>query len=345
MEEQPTSIRIASEGPEAAPSAGGEVRNTRSMGAWCHGCAKDVTAFYNSDLELECEVCHSTFVESHGQSGLSGYVVPEPSLSSASVEDRGMSAGTEQTTAQEAALATNSNTSTGSDEATTSDESVGTGTNPSALIPPPDLQGNARFSEEEDAILRRILESSESPPAGSRNGGGNQMNRMNLRQRAGGGAGPPDNAFNADAMILSLLSALNGVGDLQPGLQQQMLGGSAGGGGVPQDALADILHHILVNETSVPGAPPASEDAISSIKKVEVTEDNLQDLGGACYISQEPFVVGESVMQLNCGHAFNEEDITKWLKMHNTCPVCREPVSGGDDSGKEKDGGQGRGNS
>ena len=154
------------------------------------------------------------------------------------------------------------------------------------------------------------------------------MNIMNIRQRAAAVA--PD-AFNAEAMILSILSSLNGVGELQQGLQ------IGGGSGVPHDALADILHHILVHETSVPGAPPASEDDISSIKKVEVTEDNLEDLGGSCYISQEPFVVGDTVLRLNCGHAFNEEDITKWLKMHNTCPVCRESVNRVDGSGNQKE--------
>jgi hypothetical protein len=132
-------------------------------------------------------------------------------------------------------------------------------------------------------------------------------------------------------MMLGLISALSGVGELQPsfvhggGMNMMMMNSGNGNGTVPQDALADILHHILMNETSTPGAPPCTDEDIAGIRRVEVTPENCEELG-QCYISQEPFEAGMQALQLNCGHNFIEENITKWLKMHNTCPVCRVGV-------------------
>ena len=326
-------------------ATGASAEGQRAVEAWCHGCEKYGAAFYNPALELECETCRSTFVEKRGQTGLAEYItsVPVDAEESEVAGTEGASNSRAVSVAHERPWSSSGSaeqeseggapTTTTSTAHSSSADGGERGSEIPALVQPSASPGAAtRFSEEESAIIRRILDSSESPPAGSNrrdglNGATNIM-RTNLRQRA---AVPSPDGFNADAIILSLLSALNGVGDLQPGVQ---LGGNSG---IPQDALTDILHHILVNETSVPGAPPASDDDISSIKKIEVTDENIHDLGGACYISQEPFEVGSTVLQLSCGHAFNQNDITKWLKMHNTCPVCREPVSKENDKGDQKE--------
>nr|QBK86379.1 MAG: putative RING finger E3 ubiquitin ligase [Marseillevirus LCMAC102] len=36
-----------------------------------------------------------------------------------------------------------------------------------------------------------------------------------------------------------------------------------------------------------------------------------------------PILNDESVYQLNCGHTFHKKCIIKWLREHNTCPLCR----------------------
>lgn len=85
----------------------------------------------------------------------------------------------------------------------------------------------------------------------------------------------------------------------------------------------DLLHHIMMNDSSHAGVPPASERLIESLPRLQVTEEtDLQELGECC-ISQEAFEIGELAVCLPCKHSYKEEPITHWLKMHNTCPVCR----------------------
>lgn len=100
----------------------------------------------------------------------------------------------------------------------------------------------------------------------------------------------------------------------------------AGGGNMESMMMNDLLHHILLNEQSTSGAPPAPESAISSLEKVVVTEDNVEELG-ECHITQEKFEVGGVAVRLQCKHCFQQESVEKWLRMHNTCPVCREPIN------------------
>lgn len=92
------------------------------------------------------------------------------------------------------------------------------------------------------------------------------------------------------------------------------------------DVMARIMHHILMNERSRAGAPPASDELLNSLSKQTITEsESLSELG-ECNITQEPFEVGDVMVCLPCEHRYKEESIVQWLKMHNTCPVCRVEV-------------------
>ena len=89
----------------------------------------------------------------------------------------------------------------------------------------------------------------------------------------------------------------------------------------------DLLHHIFMNENSHAGEPPATEKILQSLKRTLVTnETNLFELG-ECSISQESFEIGDIAISLPCNHCYKEEPIVQWLKMHNTCPVCRISLS------------------
>lgn len=90
------------------------------------------------------------------------------------------------------------------------------------------------------------------------------------------------------------------------------------------EGFEDILHRLLQSENAHRGAPPAPEDLIADIPRTRVGADtDLAALGSSCGISHEPFERGDLVLQLACGHAFGEEAITCWLRLHNTCPICR----------------------
>ena len=49
-----------------------------------------------------------------------------------------------------------------------------------------------------------------------------------------------------------------------------------------------------------------------------------------CNVCLENFNAGQITMKLDCGHYFHEKCITHWLKMRNTCPVCRHELESND---------------
>ena len=108
-----------------------------------------------------------------------------------------------------------------------------------------------------------------------------------------------------------------------------LLGRSRGAEGVLSDeAFEDILHRILTSEVSHAGSPPASEDCLKRLPRVNVDEStDLSKLGHSCGILHEPFAPGDVAVSLRCGHSYREDAILTWLRAHDTCPVCRDRVS------------------
>ena len=77
--------------------------------------------------------------------------------------------------------------------------------------------------------------------------------------------------------------------------------------------------------------PPASERAINNLKKVEVSELNINDYKNiTCNICLENFEVGNVLLILECSHEFHEKCIITWLKTNNTCPICRHELESND---------------
>lgn len=84
-----------------------------------------------------------------------------------------------------------------------------------------------------------------------------------------------------------------------------------------------FLHHILMNESSHAGAPPADEHIIQQLERHKISCKEEISTFGVCCISQDEFEIGDIVISLPCGHNYKEDPIVHWLKMHSTCPVCR----------------------
>lgn len=71
-----------------------------------------------------------------------------------------------------------------------------------------------------------------------------------------------------------------------------------------------------------------NDEALGRLNRLTVTSDtDINNLGGLCGISQEPFEGGDLVIRLQCGHCFKEEGIITWLRTRDTCPVCRVRVT------------------
>lgn len=77
------------------------------------------------------------------------------------------------------------------------------------------------------------------------------------------------------------------------------------------------------------GAPPASQAAIEKLRVRDIDEQMLQgcqDNKTKCVICVDDMALGDKATLLPCNHFFHGECVTPWLKVHNTCPVCRRSV-------------------
>ena len=93
----------------------------------------------------------------------------------------------------------------------------------------------------------------------------------------------------------------------------------------------NFINIITALDLSHKGNPPASERAINNLKKIEIDENNINQFNEqTCNVCLENFAKGQISRELDCGHYFHEKCIIHWLKMRNTCPVCRHELESND---------------
>ncbi|KAJ9608616.1 hypothetical protein H2200_006387 [Cladophialophora chaetospira] len=113
-------------------------------------------------------------------------------------------------------------------------------------------------------------------------------------------------------------------------LQQMLNPGNARTGDTvySQEAFDRIMTQLMEQNNAGSAPPPASEDAIRSLKKKKVDKEMLGDDGKAeCSICMDNVELGQEVTVLPCDHWFHGDCVTSWLKEHDTCPHCRNPIS------------------
>ncbi|KAJ8572593.1 hypothetical protein K7X08_009104 [Anisodus acutangulus] len=76
-----------------------------------------------------------------------------------------------------------------------------------------------------------------------------------------------------------------------------------------------------------PGPPPAPASAIDALPRIVLTPNHLVN-DSVCPVCKDEFEVGIEVNELPCKHFYHSECIVPWLRMHNTCPVCRYQLQG-----------------
>lgn len=90
-----------------------------------------------------------------------------------------------------------------------------------------------------------------------------------------------------------------------------------------RNELYDLIDELTQNDR--PGPPPLPEPVINTIPTVKIRETHLRD-NSNCPVCMEEFKVGGEAKELPCNHIFHSDCIVPWLRLHNSCPVCRHEL-------------------
>jgi hypothetical protein len=73
---------------------------------------------------------------------------------------------------------------------------------------------------------------------------------------------------------------------------------------------------------------PASTNSLEYIEKTKqrfplIKSDCLRIFDTVCQICKEDYLLNDEINQISCDHLFHTHCLIEWLKIRNTCPVCR----------------------
>ncbi|CAJ1977660.1 unnamed protein product [Sphenostylis stenocarpa] len=119
--------------------------------------------------------------------------------------------------------------------------------------------------------------------------------------------------------------------------------------------LEQLIQQLADNDPNRYGTPPAAKDAVENLPTVTVDDELLNSELNQCAVCQDEFEKGTQVTQMPCKHAYHADCLIPWLRLHNSCPVCRYELptddadyenrtrGSGDDGGSRSDGNDGGG--
>ncbi|KDP24313.1 hypothetical protein JCGZ_25609 [Jatropha curcas] len=82
-----------------------------------------------------------------------------------------------------------------------------------------------------------------------------------------------------------------------------------------------FLEQLVDNEIDWRGSPPAAKKVVDNLPLVDFKSGDLVSV--VCAICKDEVLEGEKVNKLPCCHYYHGDCIVPWLRIRNTCPVCR----------------------
>ncbi|XP_057444534.1 E3 ubiquitin-protein ligase RING1 isoform X2 [Lotus japonicus] len=109
--------------------------------------------------------------------------------------------------------------------------------------------------------------------------------------------------------------------------------------------LNELIEQLTENDRQGPAPVPVPERVIEAVPRVRIESGHLKE-NPHCPVCQEDFEVGGEARELPCKHVYHSDCIVPWLRLNNSCPVCRNEIpvscSEEEEEGEEGDGGGGR---
>lgn len=94
-----------------------------------------------------------------------------------------------------------------------------------------------------------------------------------------------------------------------------------------ENNLDNIMNTLMMMDNNKYGNPPAAKNAIEKLKKIKLSKDKINELlnekNKFCAVCKDEFNTEEECLIMPCDHFFHEGCLIPWLKLRNSCPVCR----------------------
>jgi len=86
-----------------------------------------------------------------------------------------------------------------------------------------------------------------------------------------------------------------------------------------------LIQEFLRNDPNNHGPAPASEQSINKLKEFEFASGICKN--SECSVCQDDYKTGDKCVSLPCEHNYHKDCVVEWLKRHDSCPICRKPIS------------------
>lgn len=85
----------------------------------------------------------------------------------------------------------------------------------------------------------------------------------------------------------------------------------------------ELLEQLVQADSSRIGAPPAAASSLQNLPHLIVSKDHEKNGTLLCAVCKDPLSIDSEARKLPCSHLYHPSCILPWLRMRNSCPICR----------------------